>query len=164
MGEPDPMDSKRTTGGCLCGAVRYEATGEPVSSGMCHCRMCQRWSGGPSAGGIRFPLARFRFTRGEPKRHLASPIFERSFCAECGGHVCMRYLVPPYGPDTTLVLIGSLDEPHSAPGPKSHFGVESHLPAWYTLQEGTARRPADGDPGLAQARAAAGMPSADRVG
>ena len=42
------MTQKRPpiTGGCLCGAVRYESTESPVNGGYCHCRMCQKASGG----------------------------------------------------------------------------------------------------------------------
>ena len=40
--EPTPA-----TGGCLCGAVRYEATGDPIVTGYCHCADCRRNSGAP---------------------------------------------------------------------------------------------------------------------
>ena len=54
------------TGGCLCGAVRYECTGEPVFSLLCHCRDCQRQSGSAYAAAVRVPAVTFRVTRGEP--------------------------------------------------------------------------------------------------
>jgi hypothetical protein len=42
------------TGGCACGALRYRAEGEPVAQGLCHCRTCQRLSGGGHTGFITF--------------------------------------------------------------------------------------------------------------
>ena len=53
-------------GGCLCGAVRYEASEAPQSAGYCHCGMCQRSSGSVVTASATFPKAAFRFTRGEP--------------------------------------------------------------------------------------------------
>ncbi len=51
------MSDKTTpiTGGCMCGAVRYEATEPPQKVGYCHCRMCQKWT-----GNLFFPYAMFR--------------------------------------------------------------------------------------------------------
>ena len=42
-------------GGCLCGALRWRAEGEPLLQGLCHCRNCQRLSGGGHVGFICFP-------------------------------------------------------------------------------------------------------------
>ena len=46
------------TGGCLCGAVRYESAGEPVFSLHCHCRDCQRSSGTAYIAAMRVPAER----------------------------------------------------------------------------------------------------------
>ena len=60
------------TGGCLCGAIRYESAGAPVFALQCHCRDCQKQSGAASVAAIRVPAAAFRITRGSPKRSCRS--------------------------------------------------------------------------------------------
>ena len=59
------------TGGCLCGAIRYESGGEPAFSLQCHCRDCQRQSGAAYVAAVRMPSAEFRITQGTPKRYIA---------------------------------------------------------------------------------------------
>ena len=60
------------TGGCLCGAVRYESAGEPLFSLLCHCRDCQHQSGSAYVAAMRVPAAGFRLTKGEPKLYVSS--------------------------------------------------------------------------------------------
>jgi hypothetical protein len=77
------------TGHCLCGAVTVRvAGGHDPRPGACHCRMCQRWSGGlflcfnADADGVAVdgPIA----------RHASSDFAERAFCSVCGSHLWMR--------------------------------------------------------------------------
>ena len=76
------------TGGCLCGAIRYEATGEPIFSTHCHCRDCQRASGSAYVATARLPAAGFRITKGSPKRFVGKADsgneVTRVFCGDCG--------------------------------------------------------------------------------
>jgi len=58
------------TGGCLCGAIRYETAGEPVFTLRCHCRDCQRQSGAAHVPAARFPSAGFRILLGTPRRYV----------------------------------------------------------------------------------------------
>jgi len=79
------------TGGCACGAVRYECTAEPVAMFCCHCRDCQRASGGAGNFVVLMPVDSFKFTRGTPRYHFtASAKFghhKRGFCTECGSRL-----------------------------------------------------------------------------
>lgn len=79
------------TGHCLCGAVTITVDGaHDPRPGACHCRMCQRWSGGLflcfEAGASAVTVA------GPVARHRSSPFAERAFCTTCGSHLWMRDL------------------------------------------------------------------------
>ena len=129
------------TGGCLCGAVRYETTERPHRVGYCHCRMCQKASGAPVVVGVYFRLEAFRFTHGEPKLYKSSDIARRAFCANCGS----RLIYEPLDSDSIAVEVGSLDNPEDAQ-PTYHTGVESRLP-WLSLQDDLpCKRTDDGIP------------------
>ena len=110
------------TGGCQCGAVRYRLDAKPKATSICHCRMCQKASGGPftAFGGLR--LVRLVWTRGAPKVFASSDIAERGFCAQCGTPLTYRGL----GSEHISVTLGSLDDP-DAVGPAAQLGVESRL-------------------------------------
>ena len=144
------------TGGCLCGAVRYEAN-EPLSKGIiCHCRVCQRTTGSAFEVVLMFPRAAFRFTKGEPKRYRSSSIMEKCFCPHCGSPLTDQYLVwksAKSNPDMVLVHIGSLDKPEAV-SIASHYGVEDQLP-WVHFDDGSTRWRCDEDPEWAAAVAAA---------
>ncbi len=144
------------TGGCLCGAVRYEAN-EPLSKGVvCHCRVCQRTTGSAFEAIVKFPRTAFRFTKDEPKRYRSSSIMEKCFCPDCGSTLTDRYLVrknAKTNPDMVLVHIGTLDKPEAV-SIASHYGVESQLP-WVHFDDGLPRARCDEDPELAAAFAAA---------
>jgi hypothetical protein len=128
------------TGGCLCGAVRYESTEPPVDVAYCHCRMCQKSCGGPSFLGAFIPKAAFRFTQGEPKFYRSSACVERGFCADCGTPLIFRDLT-----DTHAIYIGTLDHPEDWPPTLCHLGMESHIP-WDTIHDELPQWSTDEDP------------------
>lgn len=115
------------TGGCQCGAVRYALYAEP-DVGICHCRMCQKATGGLFLASAGVPLAQFAWTRGQPAVFRSSSIAERGYCRDCGTPLFFRYLAK----DTIDVTIGSLDDPAAAK-PASQVGVESRVPWWREL-------------------------------
>jgi len=80
-------------GRCLCGAVSYSSTVAPVFAGNCHCKDCQRASGGPYTPALMFPAAAVQI-RGTP-RYFASRgdsgrTIERGFCPDCGSQLFSR--------------------------------------------------------------------------
>ena len=117
----------RLTGGCQCGAVRYRLDAEPTGANVCHCRMCQKASGGPFMAFAGVRLTQLAWTRGRPKVFASSAVAERGFCPECGTPLTYRIL----DQDRISVTIGSLDDPATV-APAMQYGVESRLP-WLEL-------------------------------
>ena len=82
------------SGGCACGAIRYESTAEPVLMLHCHCRDCQRSSGGPFSSFVIVPTEAFKLLQGSPRFH-ASPseaggMTRRGFCPDCGAPIVVK--------------------------------------------------------------------------
>ncbi len=122
------------TGGCLCGAIRYESTAPPNWVSYCHCRICQKAYGALFGLFAAFPEAAFRFTRGAPKYYRSSPRARRGFCRDCGTPVDFRYDDRP----EMGVLIGTLDRPEEWPADRRHNGIESEVP-WLVIDDGLPR-------------------------
>jgi hypothetical protein len=100
--------SDRLTGGCGCGAVRYEITAPLVSAGYCHCTRCQRRTGtAASANGLTAPGA-FRIVAGEDKMRAWRPDggWEKWFCGDCGSALFSR---SPDDDSQVGVRLGTLD-------------------------------------------------------
>ncbi len=72
------------TGGCMCGAVRYEAVGEPFSVIHCHCPSCRKHNGGPVVTLAGFKSEQVTFKGDERKICESSPGVGRAFCGKCG--------------------------------------------------------------------------------
>lgn len=75
------------TGGCLCGAVRYEISAEPVRRVNCHCRSCQRWSGSAYLPLLFVPDSALQAAgcyREFPTVAASGHTVYRAFCTQCG--------------------------------------------------------------------------------
>jgi hypothetical protein len=103
--------SKAYTGGCTCGAIRYEINVEPIMAGHCQCRDCQRMTGTGHASCIAFPADVVRLT-GVPTFHAVKAdsgnMSSRGFCAKCG---CFVLAKGEAMPNMLIVTAGSLDDP-----------------------------------------------------
>lgn len=71
-------------GRCLCGAVRFRASGAPKWVLWCHCESCRRHSGAPASVFVSFENDAVTVTQGEIAKYVSSPGVERGFCARCG--------------------------------------------------------------------------------
>jgi len=83
------------SGGCFCGAVTIEVTGQPEAMGYCHCQSCRSWSGGPVNAFSLWKPAAVRVTGGEEliATFHKTDLSHRQYCTKCGGHLMTRH--PP---------------------------------------------------------------------
>lgn len=133
-----------TTGGCMCGAVRFEAVGEPIIVTHCHCESCRRHSGAPLVTLVSFAADQVRFTRGERRIYRSSPGVKRAFCGDCGA--TLTWENESRDPPLIEFHIGSLDDP-DARAPTVHvfhgerlawFDTADRLPRYETNRHGKA--------------------------
>ncbi len=121
------MTSSKLAGGCLCGAVRYECHAAPVFSGNCHCRDCQKTSGGAFVPAMMFPAPAVQIV-GEPKyfetRGDSGRLMKRGFCSTCGSQM---FALLEALPGLIGIRAGTLDEP-SCFAPLMDFYVSSAQP------------------------------------
>jgi len=99
------------TGGCLCGAVRYEILAEPIARINCHCRTCQKAAGAPYLALIFVPAAALKihgnYTEFTTLAASGNKVY-RAFCPQCG--------TPLFGKNSTFtsvrpVTVTTLDDP-----------------------------------------------------
>ena len=116
----------RYTGGCQCGAVRFALYGEPFNPHVCHCRMCQKASGGAFMPFASVNLESFAWAHGAPAVFKSSLAVERGYCRDCGTPLSYRNIENAW----ISIAIGSFDDPEQA-APAIQLGVESRL-SWFS--------------------------------
>ena len=139
------MDATSYAGGCLCGSVRYQASGPATNLCFCHCRSCQRATGAPMVPWATFAAHSFAIVRGALMQYRSSPRVMRGFCAACGSSLTYRR---DDRSDEVDVTLSSLDAP-AALVPEVHIWVQDKSP-WLTI--------ADGRPQFAQSRTEQALP------
>ncbi|MGH7987413.1 MAG: GFA family protein [Candidatus Binataceae bacterium] len=130
-------NSNDREGGCACGRIRYKLNAAPLIVHACHCRDCQRMTGGAFVINLwiekKFVAAKgavpksFRLAGGGGKPH---DVF---FCGECGTYLWSHYHGAPG--DALFVRAGTLDDP-SVVRPDVHIFTRSKLP-WLELPQDT---------------------------
>lgn len=126
------------SGGCYCGAVRYEAGGEPRFKAQCHCRECQYISGGAENVFMVMGADDFAYVKGKPASFTRSDLDNpstREFCATCGTHIATLT-----SRDRTMVIlkVGTLDDPAAYGAPQAAIWT-ADAQAFHVIPEGVMR-------------------------
>lgn len=106
-------------GSCMCGSIQFEYIGEPFSFNLCHCKMCQKFSGTSFGAFIGVNKKDFSYTSGKGYITIfeSSDWASRSFCSKCGSSLMYLYNEKP---DAYFVSAGLFDE-------KIDFKPEKHI-------------------------------------
>jgi hypothetical protein len=127
-------------GGCLCGEVRFEISGELLEMCYCHCKMCQRIHGTPFGSYAAVRPEQQRYTRGAESitEYRSSADGVRTFCRRCGSKLTFRNSQLP---DEIWIAAGTLDED---PGirPTYHIFVDSKA-AWFEISDDLKQYPGE---------------------
>jgi hypothetical protein len=128
------------TGGCQCGAVRFAVDGPLGRASICHCRMCQKATGG--LVGAFVGGQNLRWTRGAPAHFESSNKVRRGFCAACGTPLTFEWV--GHGEE---IAIPTFDDAARI-APSIQVGVEGRLP-WFASLSALPERSAADAPWLA---------------
>ena len=127
------------TGGCGCGAVRFEVTEPLVSANYCHCTRCQRRTGTGASANARPAPGSFRLLSGEEELRAWKPAggWEKWFCGACGSALFSRH---PEDPERMSIRLGAFDgDPGIRPGVRQFTAYAAH---WEPIpDDGLPRHP-----------------------
>jgi hypothetical protein len=126
-------------GGCLCGAVRFKAEGEPINVRICHCRTCQKAMGSPFYARALFDQ-RALTVEGVTGRYASSERIDRVFCTTCG----TRLFSWRKNGTAAGVSLAAFDD-RNAFAPTEHIWVAEKMD-WVKIDDGLPQYPG-GKPG-----------------
>jgi hypothetical protein len=122
------------SGHCLCGAIRFRMTTDPLWVAYCHCQSCRRHTGSVAATFAGFAEQAVSFTEGTPKVFESSPQVWRSFCGRCGSPISYR---AARFPGEVHFYVGVLDRPEQYV-PQAHVHHGEHIP-WFETKDNLVR-------------------------
>jgi hypothetical protein len=123
-------------GGCLCSAIRFRISGEPIFSIICHCSTCRRASAAPTVAWLTFDRGQVEMLSGNPRTYRSSQGVVRQFCGTCGSQLAYENIASPATIDITTA---SLDNPNLFP-PTLEAWLEHRVP-WQSADENRAQYP-----------------------
>lgn len=134
MAKHRKVNPKRYTGGCLCGAIRFEALGPVQNPHTCSCKMCQRHSGALTSVWVEFAKAAVTWmgpgsTTVRPALFRSSPGSSRAFCQTCGstlGAIDDKPIV--------ALLLGAFDAVNRKELMPTYHSFRSGRPSWWHVE------------------------------
>jgi hypothetical protein len=128
------MSGAEHGGGCLCGAIRFRMTADPLWVAYCHCESCRRHTGSVVATFAGFAESTVSFSEGTPAVFESSPQVWRSFCGRCGSPISYR---STRFPGEVHFYIGVMDRPEQyLPQAHVHHGERV---AWFDTKDDLQR-------------------------
>lgn len=98
------------SGRCVCGKVTYSASAEPVFSGICHCKTCQRVTGSAFGAIVAIPAPSLT-VQGDVTQYDgigdSGQATHRSFCPVCGSSIALSADIMS---GIVMLPIGTLDD------------------------------------------------------
>lgn len=122
------MSDAAREGGCLCGAVRFRAEGDPKWIAFCHCRSCRKHTGAPVSAYAGFDRERVSWMGVPIAAFASSPGVRRGFCATCGSTLTYE---GDRWPTEIHFHVSAFDQPEDVV-PTGHSFPEEGLP-WLTV-------------------------------
>ena len=125
-------EAQALTGGCMCGAVRYETSGTSHRVIHCYCESCRKHTGAPAVTLAVFKVDQVAFSGEARKVYASSPGVGRAFCGDCGSPLTWETELGSLGPVCAL-HISSFDDPEAL-RPDSHsFYPERY--SWFDIAD-----------------------------
>lgn len=128
---------KLYTGGCLCGAIRFEALGPAEEPHTCSCGMCRRHTGALTVAWVEFAREAVTWTGpgGAPSVYRSSDRSSRAFCPTCGGTLGAIDDQP-----VVVLLLGAFDQPTSKELMPTRHSYRTGRPKWWRVEASAKER------------------------
>jgi hypothetical protein len=123
-------------GGCLCSAIRFRLSGEPVFSSVCHCATCRRANAAATVAWLTYDRGQVAVLSGSPHSFRSSQGVVRQFCGGCGSQLFYETISSPATIDITTA---SLDNPNLFP-PTMEVWLEHRL-SWQSADQNRRQYP-----------------------
>ena len=127
----------KMSGGCMCGAVRYEAIGDTFGVNHCHCKSCRRHTGGPVVTLAGYMAEQVKFSGVERKIYASSEGVGRAFCGDCGTPLTWEGVSSTRGGPIFEIHISTFDNPDVLV-PNGH-SFDSERISWFDIADNLPR-------------------------
>ena len=129
-------DENQASGGCMCGAVRFQTSAAPMRNIHCHCTDCRRHTGAPMATLAVYEADQVTFSGSERAIYASSPGVGRAFCRNCGTSISFETDLRGYGPVCAL-HISTFDAPDDMP--PTHVSYYAERISWFDTVDNLPR-------------------------